>query len=191
MSEKDYYLARGLSLVAVRAHHAATIAYVEGVLAIVAKYGISADKRKGSQFYLDLGGFVGWPLSFNEPVPDGWVRDRRDENLIRPNRSRKKDNVVGRALCKELDGLPKYPSDVGLSYDLCGEHCAWTGPVSERSSSRSIGFYRYEELGGEWVLSCFAGGRTPFDAEPLLRSTYWAMKEAEQSKAGATAAAPA
>lgn len=174
--ERDYYLARGRSLEAIKEHQAASVAYVEALFAVLPEYGIQIDP-KSSTFFLGLGGFIGWPLPLTHSIPEGWVRDRRHKDMICPNGSRKKDNVVGKALRKALDGLPKYPNEISLCHALCGQPFAWSGPGPKGGFGRTIGYYLYEELGGEFVISIQAGGKAPYDAEPLLRSTYWKMKE--------------
>lgn len=174
--EKDFYLARGRSLEAVREHQAASVAYVEELLSLLPEYGIQVDP-KNTRFFLGLGGFVGWPLPIDQPVPPGWVRDRLSRDMICPDRSRKKENIVGKALRKALEELPKYPNEISLCHALCGEPFAWSGSAPKGSFGRSVGYYTYEELGGEFVLSVMSGGKAPYDAEPLLRSAYWKMKE--------------
>lgn len=183
--DKDYYVARGRSLEVIEEHHQQVVAYVEESLRIVSRFGIPTDSRT-SRTLFDSGGFVGIEFPLDQLVPEGWVRDHSMPGFVFPDRSRKKERTVGKALCKALKELPRYPSQISLCYKLCGQPFAWSGPFT--GSRRPVGYYLYEDLGGKIVLSIQAGGKAPYDAEPILRSEYWRMREEESSRSPSVSA---
>lgn len=167
--DKDYYLAKGRSLEAVISYQEKLKALLHGSVAALQEFGVPATTADR----LQIAGGSFWSIQSEAVARWFSEQDQKSCPLRRtPDGSFKAH--YGKALWKKLRNLPR--ADISeFHHELCGEafpNMQFDGKGFQTTSS----IFGLEALGEQWILSCTAGGIPPYDAEPLARSVYWAMK---------------